>query len=881
MKNKIQYPQHFKIITLFVFVFFNAIFLPAENIEDLGLRSETITMMDGDGTHDVCILSWNVKIFQKSWPLLTDDPVEQAEKICGTLSEISDSYNVLLMQEVWDPSGVDILIECLRTMGFNHYRSELKAGLLTVSRKPISGSYFEEYDEDNGAISGDCGRDAWKDKGFLYTEIEMEPGCLIHVINTHLDAGSCPDDIAAKRSQLRQLSRYLNRLEDLHCLEAILVGGDMNVSFDPNSPPPTCLWVVIVPDGDILFFANREDIPLNLWLAESPTNLPREVCQDLYHYMLGILNVTPAYDLANVIPAATNTAQTKILDYILFNNDADEKITNVSSRTLTNFDNPSDHQPVESCFTYECPNNEDRACKFDLSFTQFFCDDGDNLEITVVGNPDNPNHQWSIFLKGESAACQSNLSNTELIYYSETFRENRTTISLPYSEVSGRCLIIRYAVDGDCCDSVEGLAAVTVPEQVVCDYDPFFTYEFSEEDCKLEITGTALTESPYHIWKIHLLDDLEDCNVDNLQNESLIDTEIYHSRYAGGSETITLDMNYEDLVGRCLLIRHGTWSECCDWDEHLESFVVPEPVCNYDPHFSQNYCRVGNKLEITGAALSESPYHIWKVHLVDEGEDCDLDNLENESLTEIFHSSIASGKEIITLDMNYDDLVGRCLVITHGTWSECCDWRASREVITVPVAPMVNAEFTTTYENTDQYTYTANFLIPGDYAWTIESSSLLSGPWIPAYTWGQGTVPTSAQVISNQQDDLFYRVCNNVNISFNGVCSKATKCEIISPFRIIRSADETENEITKISENNISLFPNPASDDLTVENGSELDLVIELYSINGQMFKNASVASNKQQLIRLDGINSGFYLIQVKAADSGELIKTEKLIISK
>lgn len=75
--------------------------------------------------------------------------------------------------------------------------------------------------------SGDC----LSMKGFSVAAVTLANGVMVDVYDLHGEAGSTPADVAASKSDYRELAGYVNRHSQGH---AILLGGDTNLSTDDN-----------------------------------------------------------------------------------------------------------------------------------------------------------------------------------------------------------------------------------------------------------------------------------------------------------------------------------------------------------------------------------------------------------------------------------------------------------------------------------------------------------------------------------------------------------------------------------------------------------------------------------------------------------------------
>ncbi len=78
--------------------------------------------------------------------------------------------------------------------------------------------------------------------------------------------------------------------------------------------------------------------------------------------------------------------------------------------------------------------------------------------------------------------------------------------------------------------------------------------------------------------------------------------------------------------------------------------------------------------------------------------------------------------------------------------------------------------------------------------------------------------------------------------------------------------------------NNINIYPNPASDIITINTGTLQDVEIELFDIAGRKLLQQKV-SDATSTIDVSGLANGVYICQVSS--KGRIIKREKVIISK
>lgn len=104
------------------------------------------------------------------------------------------------------------------------------SGLTIVSHLPDDWQVSIEshaYDTCSGWLGGlnDC----LATKGFQLARVHTPEGAVLHVLNTHLDAGAATDDRQARAQQLDQIVRTLQRTLPG---SALIVAGDLNLSAD-------------------------------------------------------------------------------------------------------------------------------------------------------------------------------------------------------------------------------------------------------------------------------------------------------------------------------------------------------------------------------------------------------------------------------------------------------------------------------------------------------------------------------------------------------------------------------------------------------------------------------------------------------------------------
>lgn len=164
------------------------------------------------------------------WPVLKDRP-EAMERIARQLLDVPapNKPDVIAFQEVWTPWLRSTLTRALERGGYEHahfFRSwPYGTGMLVVSRLPIRETNLHTFDAD--APWNRSGMDWWGAKGVGLARIEVEPGAVVDLYDTHLVAnyGGENSNDEARTAQGRELARFLAATpEHLPCI----VVGDIN-----------------------------------------------------------------------------------------------------------------------------------------------------------------------------------------------------------------------------------------------------------------------------------------------------------------------------------------------------------------------------------------------------------------------------------------------------------------------------------------------------------------------------------------------------------------------------------------------------------------------------------------------------------------------------
>jgi hypothetical protein len=130
------------------------------------------------------------------------------------ISEITHPYVT-----VKDTRNAPILIELGLDFG-------LGDGLNTLSFSPFGSFSRWTWRRCFGDFTN--GSDCLAVKGFTFARHKLGHGVFVDVYNLHADAGGAPEDLEARRSQMRQLARFIQARSQSH---AVIVLGDTNSRY--------------------------------------------------------------------------------------------------------------------------------------------------------------------------------------------------------------------------------------------------------------------------------------------------------------------------------------------------------------------------------------------------------------------------------------------------------------------------------------------------------------------------------------------------------------------------------------------------------------------------------------------------------------------------
>lgn len=161
---------------------------------------------------------------------------------------VAPKPDIVCLQEGFVADDVERIATALHDLGLVHVvdfpSGVLGSGLWTLSRFPIRETYFLRFSK-NGAITDTKGGDWWAGKGVGLARIEVAPGELLDVYNTHMISNLGGQElIVHRRVQVREYAGFATGATP-HTVPALLV-GDFNCGYGRAGS-----------DGDFLHYVMR------------------------------------------------------------------------------------------------------------------------------------------------------------------------------------------------------------------------------------------------------------------------------------------------------------------------------------------------------------------------------------------------------------------------------------------------------------------------------------------------------------------------------------------------------------------------------------------------------------------------------------------------
>lgn len=152
------------------------------------------------------VVTFNIK--DMYW--LSSHRAERMAAIAKSLVEAKP--DVVCLQEGFVAGDVGVICDALREIGLQHvvdYPSGVVgSGLWTLSRFPIREALFVRFSQ-NGAMFDTHGGDWWAGKGVGLARLEVAPGELLDVYNTHMICNLGGEELRAHRAvQVREYAGF-------------------------------------------------------------------------------------------------------------------------------------------------------------------------------------------------------------------------------------------------------------------------------------------------------------------------------------------------------------------------------------------------------------------------------------------------------------------------------------------------------------------------------------------------------------------------------------------------------------------------------------------------------------------------------------------------
>ena len=190
---------------------------------------------------------------------------ERALSCCDYVTGQATKYDVIALQEAFDNTAREHLVNCIESQGYICYESdngqlwEEGAGLVTcfrlqtIDQNSIYGGLYE-FDDCSNASGSDC----LSQKGFMVHSFKPKNGCYIYLVNTHMDAGEEWRDGYVRRLQAGQINSVIKNVNT-----SVIITGDLNIIGVLNPEPNNEFGKIMdIWDGEAHFqIANQSPSP--------------------------------------------------------------------------------------------------------------------------------------------------------------------------------------------------------------------------------------------------------------------------------------------------------------------------------------------------------------------------------------------------------------------------------------------------------------------------------------------------------------------------------------------------------------------------------------------------------------------------------------------
>ena len=273
-----------------------------EQEEQITLEEKVIELREGV---DFCMTTYNIQAFCNG-PIPPDDiegtPESYAAQICASISALGSDY--VNLQEVWCGAVAYYLEECLREEGYNGFVYDQESGLMSISRENFSTSEVVPF------YGPETGADHLVDKGFIHTSFEIMEGCVVHMINTHMQAN---------------IPWYEELISDFLSLHPIFGLFTRHSNLPPH-------WIRRIQLGQIKDYMTQNIHPCQLTIIGGDFNIKKETGGGYNTREFDDLITTLQGQESQLVTSATNEAG-DILDYFIFTNynQFEESIENITN----------------------------------------------------------------------------------------------------------------------------------------------------------------------------------------------------------------------------------------------------------------------------------------------------------------------------------------------------------------------------------------------------------------------------------------------------------------------------------------------------------------------------------------------------------------------
>jgi hypothetical protein len=333
---------------------------------------------------------------------------------------------------------------------------------------------------------------------------------------------------------------------------------------------------------------------------------------------------------------------------------------------------------------------------------------------------------------------------------------------------------------------------------------------------------------------------------------------------------ITITSNFNKLTFRAYNDppgQTGSGNSNCG-DLYLDNVSI-EKLCN--PAFKYSVCRVNDNFVISTTSAASNPVNNWQVFALPSNMQVFNGNAGNNTTITVAMSSLPPGTTQ--------------LKIVHNVENGAICKSTAEEIFTIPTYPNISALFNITYtQGPSSYGLTASSSQLGvTHAWRVERVSPLTtlctstNASITCSGLSYGIQYRVTHTVSSTTDPCYQRISNQI-VTYNkfGLAKVETENDLTdSNNEMMKFNNSTKNEHIF---NEIKSFPNPSSNNLTIEAISESNGEISISNMLGQVFFQKSIEKGSINFnVETEAFENGMYLLTLK--NDGKIVKTEKVVV--